>query len=110
MNWVFGAAIRNCWHPAVICIPMTPRRRSFEPFGNGCNQNEPSQSRILISSSLLNGFMSTATAPKSRYTAADDIQVLEGLEPVRVRPAMYIGGTDAKGLHHLVWEIVDNAV
>lgn len=52
--------------------------------------------------------MSTGT--KARYTAADDIQVLEGLEPVRVRPAMYIGGTDSKGLHHLVWEIVDNAV
>ncbi len=52
--------------------------------------------------------MSTGT--KTKYTAADDIQVLEGLEPVRVRPAMYIGGTDSKGLHHLVWEIVDNAV
>src|SRR5580765_8612023 len=51
--------------------------------------------------------MSTATAP--RYTAAD-ITVLEGLEPVRKRPSMYIGGVDAKGLHHLVWEIVDNAV
>jgi DNA gyrase/topoisomerase IV subunit B len=43
------------------------------------------------------------------YTAKD-ITVLEGLEPVRKRPSMYIGGVDAKGLHHLVWEIVDNAV
>src|SRR4051812_2850330 len=44
-----------------------------------------------------------------RYTAAD-ITVLEGLEPVRKRPSMYIGGVDGKGLHHLVWEIIDNAV
>jgi DNA gyrase/topoisomerase IV subunit B len=49
--------------------------------------------------------MTTATA----YTAKD-ITVLEGLEPVRKRPSMYIGGVDNKGLHHLVWEIVDNAV
>src|SRR2546421_8998997 len=45
----------------------------------------------------------------SAYTAKD-ITVLEGLEPVRKRPSMYIGGVDNKGLHHLVWEIVDNAV
>jgi DNA gyrase/topoisomerase IV subunit B len=49
------------------------------------------------------------TTVTSRYTAAD-ITVLEGLEPVRRRPSMYIGGVDTKGLHHLVWEIVDNAV
>ena len=43
------------------------------------------------------------------YTAKD-IDVLEGLEPVRKRPAMYIGGTDPHGYHHLLWEIVDNSV
>lgn len=48
-------------------------------------------------------------AKKTTYTAAD-IQVLEGLEPVRKRPAMYIGGTDTTGYHHLLWEIVDNSV
>ncbi len=42
--------------------------------------------------------------------SAKDITVLEGLEPVRKRPSMYIGGVDGKGLHHLVWEIIDNAV
>jgi len=40
----------------------------------------------------------------------DDIQVLEGLEPVRKRPGMYIGGVGAAGLHHLIWEVLDNSV
>ncbi|PCJ58009.1 MAG: DNA topoisomerase IV subunit B [Planctomycetota bacterium] len=42
--------------------------------------------------------------------SAKDIQVLEGLEPVRKRPGMYIGGVDSRGYHHLLWEIVDNCV
>ncbi|MEZ4287704.1 MAG: ATP-binding protein, partial [Polyangiales bacterium] len=42
--------------------------------------------------------------------SAKDIEVLEGLEPVRKRPAMYIGGTDARGYHHLLWEILDNSI
>ncbi|MBQ7567947.1 type IIA DNA topoisomerase subunit B [bacterium] len=47
--------------------------------------------------------------PASSYTAAD-IVVLEGLDPVRQRPGLYIGGTDEAALHHLVWEIVDNSI
>ena len=47
--------------------------------------------------------------PNPRYSE-EDIVVLEGLEPVRKRPGMYIGGVDSRGYHHLLWEILDNAV
>src|SRR5438309_231284 len=52
---------------------------------------------------------SRATSAEAGYTAAD-IEVLEGLEPVRRRPGMYIGGTDEKALHHLFAEVIDNAM
>ncbi len=54
--------------------------------------------------------MSALSVAQSKYTTAEAIQVLEGLEPVRKRPAMYIGDPDKKGLHHLAWEILDNGV
>jgi len=47
---------------------------------------------------------------KTDTYSADQIQVLEGLEPVRKRPGMYIGGTGVEGLHHLVWELVNNSI
>ena len=50
-----------------------------------------------------------ATTVNGQY-GADQIHVLEGLEAVRKRPAMYIGSTSARGLHHLVYEVVDNSI
>ncbi len=53
---------------------------------------------------------SAASTPASASYSAKDIEVLEGLEPVRRRPGMYIGGTDENALHHLAAEIIDNAM
>ncbi len=57
----------------------------------------------------MNDLFDSGAADKSSYTAKD-IEVLEGLEPVRRRPAMYIGGTDEGGLHHLFAEVLDNSM
>ena len=51
----------------------------------------------------------SVSATKTDYSAKD-IEVLEGLEPVRQRPGMYIGGTDERALHHLVAEVLDNSM
>lgn len=52
----------------------------------------------------------TEKEKKAREYNSDEIEILEGLEPVRKRPGMYIGSTSSQGLHHLVWEIIDNGI
>lgn len=86
-------------------LPLT----FFQPFRTsfGLKRN-----LVSLSAGNVRAFMSTdaATEGSSKAYGSEQIQVLEGLDPVRKRPGMYIGSTGPRGLHHLVYEILDNSV
>ena len=86
---------------------------SSDLFGNsgGAGRNEPKPAAAIDAPSATAQISERAKplATTESYSAAD-IVVLEGLEPVRMRPGMYIGGTDEKALHHLFAEVIDNAM
>jgi topoisomerase-4 subunit B len=79
-----------------------PDEDLFASAGGAAPRRAPSKAPARLAPS-------SASSAEAGYTAAD-IEVLEGLEPVRRRPGMYIGGTDEKALHHLFAEVIDNAM
>ncbi|MGU3478019.1 DNA topoisomerase IV subunit B [Methylobacterium sp. D48H] len=84
-----------------------PARDLFGPGGKGAVARPPEPRRRLDSAASVATL--AAAEPEGGYTASD-IEVLEGLEPVRRRPGMYIGGTDERALHHLFAEVIDNSM
>src|SRR6202167_4172186 len=90
-----------------MLFPLGPSRR--EPLLSFAVRSCMSTKELPVTATLPPAAIRETLLPERTYTG-DNIKILEGLEAVRLRPAMYIGSTGEQGLHHLVWEVVDNSV